>query len=245
LDWDSKHFGLEIAQIDRPPDDEEQIAGLMREAQDRNIDCIYCLLDADDHARAWRLEDAGFVTRDLRLEFILSLDRARLDAGPDVGVLRPCVDADVDRLAALASSAFEGTRFAADPYFPRSRVASLYDVWLRNSVAGFADAVLVLGTVGRPSGFVTLHSDGAKARIGLIAVDPQSRGNRYGRTLVAGARQWAIERGCTELRVITQGSNTAAQRLYQNCGFVTNSVQIWLHAWPRLTCDARPKRFEP
>lgn len=244
LDWDSDHFGLEIARLDRAPDYPEQLAYMLREAQDRKIDCIYCLVAAGDLERAWRLEAAGFVARDLRLEFTRRPEPDKLDAGQATRLLRQCVDADVQPLATLASGSFSSTRFAADPHFARSRVASLYDVWLRNSVAGFADAVLVSGAIGRPSGFVTLHSDGATARIGLIAVDLQSRGLGLGRMLVSGAQRWAVDRGCEELRVITQGSNTSAQRLYQNCGFVTRAAHTWFHAWPRLAGDTSTSEFE-
>lgn len=249
LDWDSNHFGLEIARLGRPPDSGDEIATALRTARDLGIDCIYCLVEAGDFERAWRLEAAGFIARDLRLEFIrrINPEDPDLDVAHGTGALRPCVDADVGALALLSSTSFVGTRFAADPCFPQSRVACLYDVWLRNSVAGFADALLVGGPIGEPSGFVTLHANGTAGRIGLIAVDPRTRGAGLGRALVFGAIRWAARRGCTELRVVTQGSNAAAQRLYQRCGFVTNAAHTWFHAWPRIT-RARsdgPREFEP
>jgi dTDP-4-amino-4,6-dideoxy-D-galactose acyltransferase len=132
----------------------------------------------------------------------------------------------------MSAAAFRSTRFAADPGFPRPAVAALYDTWLRNSVAGFADAVLVSGPTGAPEGFVTLHSSGAITRIGLIAVSPTARGAGVGYRLVAGATQWAAAHHCNEVRVVTQGSNVAAQRLYQRCGFLSATAHTWFHAWP-------------
>jgi len=229
LDWDSRHFGLEIAQLDTPPDTEAELASVMREARESGIDCVYCLVAADDFEQAWRLEAVGFVARDLRLEFHRHVDSTSAAVAQD---LRPCTDSDVDVLAGMSASGFRRTRFAADPGFPRVAVARLYDVWLRNSVTGYADAVLVSGPVGAPQGFVTLHSSGQAARIGLIAVDPAARVGGVGRRLVAGAIQWAAVRECNEMRVVTQGSNTAAQRLYQRNGFLSASAQTWFHAWP-------------
>lgn len=229
LDWDSRHFGLEIAQLDQPPDSETELASVMREARESGIDCVYCLVAAADFEQAWRLESAGFVARDLRLEFHQPVDATRVEGVPE---LRPCTDTDVDALARMSATGFRGTRFAADPRFPRAAVARLYDVWLRNSVAGYADAVLVSGPMGAPQGFVTLHSSGEVARIGLIAVDPAARGAGVGQRLVAGAIAWAADRRCHALRVVTQGSNTAAQRLYQRCGFLSATAHTWFHAWP-------------
>jgi len=229
MDWDSSHFGLEIVQLSRPPDSRDEGASAIRAAREQGVDCVYCLVAAEDFERAWRLEAAGFVARDLRLEFRRRVDPRPLDAAPE---LRPCTGADVDALADLSAKVFESTRFAADPGFPRQRVASLYDVWLRNSVSGYANAVLVTGAVGTPEGFVTLHASEHVARIGLIAVDASARGSGLGLRLVHGAMHWAAEHGCSELRVVTQGNNTAAQRLYQRCGFVTATAHTWFHAWP-------------
>ena len=229
MDWDSSHFGLEIVQLDRPPDSMDEGASAIRAAREQGADCVYCLVAADDYMCAWRLEAAGFVARDLRLEFQRRVDPRPLDAVPE---LRACTGADVDALADLSAKVFTRTRFAADPGFPRQRVTSLYDIWLRNSVSGYANAVLVSGAVGTPDGFVTLHASQYVARIGLIAVDASARGGGLGLGLVNGAMHWAAEHSCSELRVVTQGSNTAAQRLYQRCGFVTATAHTWFHAWP-------------
>jgi dTDP-4-amino-4,6-dideoxy-D-galactose acyltransferase len=234
LDWDSRHFGLEIAQLDTPPDTVAELASVMREARESGIDCVYCLVAADDFERAWRMEAVGFVARDLRLEFHRQVDSTR---AAEAQALRPCTESEVDVLAGLSASGFRRTRFAADPGFPRVAVARLYDVWLRNSVAGYADAVLVSGAVGAPQGFVTLHASGQVARIGLIAVDPAARGGGVGQQLVEGAIQWAADRKCNQLRVVTQGSNTAAQRLYQRCGFLSATAHTWFHAWPGRTLE--------
>lgn len=229
LEWDSRHFGLEIAQMDRAPATDAELIATMREARRSGIDCVYCLVAADDFELAWRLESVGFTARDLRLEFQRTVD---VSSAVDASEIRLYTGADLGALARMSATGFPGTRFGADPGFPRTEVAMLYDVWLRNSVSGYADAVLVVGPVGVPQGFVTLHSTGPSARIGLIAVDPAARGCGVGQRLVAEANRWASARGSRELRVVTQGRNTAAQRLYQRCGFLTATAHTWYHAWP-------------
>lgn len=236
LDWDSRFFGLRIAQID-PPSGEQDVARFLAVAREQSVDCLFCLVRAEALAQQWLLESAGFVARDLRLEFHRSVSPIATDESD----LRRWIPGDVDALARIAATAFHATRYAADPRFPRDAVARLYDTWLRNSCAGFADEVLVLGPPGAAQGFVTLHAapSSREARIGLIAVAGDCRGSGAGRRLVEGAVDWAQRRDCHELRVITQGNNVAAQRLYQRCGFVTLSAQTWYHAWPAPAATTR------
>jgi len=236
LDWDSRFFGLRIAQVD-PPSAEQDVAEFLAAAREQYVDCLFCLVRADALAQQWLLESAGFVARDLRLEFHRSVSPIATDESG----LRRWIPGDVDSLARTAATAFHATRYAADPHFPRDAVARLYETWLRNSCAGFADEVLVLGPPGAAQGFVTLHVDASRreARIGLIAVAGASRGSGAGRRLVEGAMAWVRRRDCHDLCVVTQGSNVAAQRLYQRCGFVTHSAKIWYHAWPAPAATTR------
>ena len=37
--------------------------------------------------------------------------------------------------------------------------------------------------------------------------------------------------GITYIDVVTQGRNYSAQRLYQRCGFITQSTELWYHKW--------------
>jgi len=228
LDWDSRFFGLRIGRLTQPPASASELGGALEAARGERIDCVYAVAPAEAIESAWILESAGFVVRDLRLDFA----RAVADA-PSTGAARAWSEADLAALERIAEVAFTGTRFAADPTFSRDAVRNLYRTWIANSCRGFADAVLVDGPDGDPFGFATLHREkhASHARIGLIGIGAAHRAQGVGSRLVAAALGWAAEQGCDRLHVATQANNVGAQRLYQRNGFTTVSATAWYHLW--------------
>ncbi len=230
LDWDSRFFGIRIGRLSGTPASAADLAAPLATARAENYDCLYASVPADALDAGLLLERAGFVARDVRLEF----GRAVAGAPPVDGV-RTWSQEDLPVLEQIAETAFANTRFAADPHFPRERVRELYRTWIRNSCQGFADAVLVAGPAHEPQGFVTLHLEKATAdaRIGLIGIAGAHRGQGVGSRLVSAAIHWTSGQGCTRILVATQAINVGAQRLYQRAGFTTVAASTWYHAWPR------------
>jgi ribosomal protein S18 acetylase RimI-like enzyme len=93
--------------------------------------------------------------------------------------------------------------------------------------------VFVAEIDGDATGYVTCHLDRAsnQGSIGLIAVSGQTREKGLGRELVLTALGWCCRHGSSEVSVVTQGANVAAQRLFQRCGFRTYSMGLWFHRW--------------
>ncbi len=218
LAWDSEFWGVNFARAYAPDVDAWSL--------EHEIDVVCLLVDADDPRQAQLAESKGFRLMDVRV----TLARAA-EAAPTS--LRTGRADDVDRLARIAGSAHGITRFYADPRLPDARCDALYETWLRKSCAGWADIVLVAERDGTPSGFVTVDVDEktASASIGLIAVAADSRGAGLGTDLVRGALAHAHARDAQVVTVVTQGRNVAAQRLFQRCGFVTRSTELWFHRW--------------
>jgi len=42
---------------------------------------------------------------------------------------------------------------------------------------------------------------------------------------------WFADQNASNITVVTQGRNVAAQRLYQRLGFVTRSLELTYHKW--------------
>lgn len=134
-------------------------------------------------------------------------------------------------LEALAIASGVHSRYAIDPGLPPERFEAMYRIWLRRSLLGeLADAVLLAGTPEAPRGLVTVSQRGGpEAEIGLLAVASTARRAGLGAALVRAAQGWARARGCARLRVVTQGANEGACRLYLRCGFGLERQELWFH----------------
>jgi len=216
LEWDSEFWGVRIAQVEGPEADAW--------GREHGVACAYLLVPGDDAARAQSAEGYGYRLMDVRVE--LDAPAASRDAA-----VRPARGDDVERLRAIARTNHGDTRFYADPRFPRAGCDELYDTWIRRSCEGWADAVLVAEADGAPAGYVSVHRREGHGSIGLIGVDAGARGRGLGEELVRGALGWCAQEGLAECRVVTQGRNVAAQRVFQRCGFRTRSVDLWFHKW--------------
>jgi ribosomal protein S18 acetylase RimI-like enzyme len=91
--------------------------------------------------------------------------------------------------------------------------------------------VLVAEKEGAPAGYCTCDLRDGGGSIGLLAVDPRWRRERFGTALVQSALDFFRASGAARTTVVTQGHNIASQRLYQRAGFVTSSIQLWYHRW--------------
>ncbi len=111
---------------------------------------------------------------------------------------------------------------------------ALYAIWIARDFQDSSTTVLVAASPeNRPLGFISLRQDAGAgmAQISLVGVDEQARGKGAGQMLISGALGWVAQRGASSVSVVTQGRNIGAQRLYQRCGFLTRSVELWYHKW--------------
>lgn len=215
LAWDTEFWGVRQGRAYSPNVDEW--------AHQNAVGCVSLLVGADDVAGAHRAEQNGFRLMDVRV----TLGRR---TAPEAALVREVRSGDVKRLAGIARVSHRITRFYADPRFDDSRCDDLYENWVRSSVDGWADKVLVAGDA---DGYVTVHVNDGVGSIGLIAVDEACRRRGHGERLVLGAVGWCHGQGVEGITVVTQGRNVGAQRLFQKCGFRTMSTELWFHKWYR------------
>jgi dTDP-4-amino-4,6-dideoxy-D-galactose acyltransferase len=246
LPWDSDFFGVKIGRVIARNLTNDSFANLDSWSRDEDVECIYCLIDADDRVSIRTAESHGFGLVDLRVDLIrpptISPSPPRTK---DATSVRKAAETDIDPLKRIARGAHRDSRFYFDERFDSSRVDELFETWIENSCRGWADLVLVLDIVGIPSGYVTCHRDGEQARIGLFALAEAARGRGYASVLLAAAIDATRADGALELRVTTQGRNDAAQRMYQRAGFLTESTRLWYHWWPRCQGKRGPAHRNP
>ena len=141
----------------------------------------------------------------------------------------------------IARAAHTESRFFFDRRFDRNLAAGLYETWIRKACAN--DQVFVGESDGHPAGYLSCQlSDQRSGSIGLVAVDARFKGQGLGRAMMEAALGWFLERGVSDISVVTQGRNVAAHRFYQSAGFLTRSIECWFHKWfsPPASASSSP-----
>lgn len=235
LPWDTEFFGQRIAKINTTSLDKTHISDIMRWSESNAIDCLYFLAEADDAATVRIAEDHNFRFKDIRvtLEYDFKRNTLPTDETANTLVVRPSQPNDIPKLEHIAEGSYIASRFYYDPCFPREKCNELYRIWIRKSCEDYADITLVGLIDGQPAGYISCHllDEGKRGDIGLVGVAESARGLSLGQQLVNAALHWFAEQGVERVTVVTQGRNVPAQRLYQRCGFLMYSVQLWYHKW--------------
>lgn len=229
LNWDSEFFGVRIAQVEGDRLTSAIIDQVLQWSRDQQIACLYFLCASDDDESVRVAEWNQFHLIDIRVE--LSWRVRKVENNP-VGNTRSFQRSDLLKLQEIASSSYELSRFYFDHRFDLAQSSALYREWITKSCEGHADAVFVASHRGSTGGFITCHLDSTgRGRIGLVGVSEDTRGAGVGRALIETAQRYFFDKGVSEVFVVTQGRNIAAQRLYQGTGFRTYSMRLWYHRW--------------
>lgn len=237
LPWDTEFFRCRIACVcgdTLRPEQAGQIDDWSRRNQIRGL---YFLSRVDNPATIQTARLHGFELVDIRVTFKCAVThsdkptRPNLPAGIGIRAMQP---GDLFGLQAIARTAHGATRFFNDSHFPRQRVEDLYSTWITLAAQGRAQIVLVAASAAnQPLGYVSCHLDpvSRKGQIGLVGVKAEARGKGIGKNLVLAAMDWFRTQEAQEVKVVTQGNNSAAQRLYERCGFLSSNLQLWYHKW--------------
>jgi len=234
LPWDSAHFGLRIARSTLRQFDSGAYPKLEKACMDLDLDCLYFLADAADHATISALLKCGFDFVDIRLTLEARVGAIPSARAQDGLLLRSGLASDLEALLPIAGGSYGQSRFFVDTRFGRERASLMYEIWLEKSLTSdFADNVVVAEILGRAVGFITIHLNKppGEGNIGLVGVAESARGKGCASGMLHQASRWLSAHGLDRLNVVTQGSNVSAQRLYQRSGFVSRSVEIWFHKW--------------
>ena len=234
LPWDSAHFGFRIARAAPRQLDSTTCNELLAACKDQAIDCLYFLADAADQNTISVLQANRFDFVDIRLTLAARFLEPPPQSESNELRFRLGHKEDLDALLPIASDSHKGSRFYVDRRFGGDAASQMYKTWLRNSLtSSYADAVIVADLDQLPVGYVTCHlnSPAGEGNIGLVGVSESARGKGCARGMILRALEWFHEKGFDHCNVVTQGRNIPAQRLYQRCGFLTRSVELWFHKW--------------
>jgi ribosomal protein S18 acetylase RimI-like enzyme len=232
VEWDSRFFGLKIGRLNPARPSLLDVEESLRWAREHSARCLYALIDSDDPGCVRALEEQAFVRVDERVTLAAhtaNRQDVRIPAGGELGVWN---EEDIAALRTIASRNHTDSKYYADGHFPAAKCDELYAIWIENSCHGFANHVLVARQSGAPVGYITCHLRGSgRGQIGLLGVGEAGRGKGWGQALVRSSLNWFAGQGASDVIVVTQGRNAAAQALYQKCGFEICSEQWWFHKW--------------
>lgn len=233
LPWDSRHFGFPIARANLRRLDIDSYRDLAAACRDQGIKCLYFLADAGDQSTINTLQTSGFEFVDIRLTLAGNVREIPKIPHSAKVCFRNGRESDLRALLPIAEYCFESSRFFVDRRFGQAKASQMFQIWLEKSlVTDYADTVVVAEMAGRAVGFVTCHlQEPGEANIGLVGVSDSARGRGCAAGMLGHAADWLSEREIVGLNVVTQGRNLSAQRLYQRCGMVTRSVELWYHKW--------------
>jgi dTDP-4-amino-4,6-dideoxy-D-galactose acyltransferase len=231
LQWDSDFFGFRVARIIQSPMTELQIAEVLSELQRQRIRLVYWASEHSWDASECKKQNGQLV--DIKTRFSIDLRSAHLDMRDTHTIVERFDQSmsahDLEDLA-IQSGAY--SRYSIDPLIPRERFIALYKIWMSRTLAKeIAKEVLVIREANRVVGMVTLGENTGFGDIGLIAVASDSRGKKYGETLVRAAQSWFFAHGYRFGQVITQGANLPACNLYRKCGFAVEKIEFFYHIW--------------
>jgi dTDP-4-amino-4,6-dideoxy-D-galactose acyltransferase len=233
LDWDSNFFGYRIARVAANRLDGRSAKEILKWCAACKIDCLYFLADADDDTTVLLAERHKFHLVDIRTTFERRLDRTPPQLNKDCRVqVRVHAATDIPALREIARSSYHHTRFYYDRHFPPHLADSLYETWIEKSCSGYAETVLVADVEGEPVGYISCQlPEKSTGQIGLVGLSREWNGLGLAQMLVNESLRWFAARGVEHVRVVTQGRNCKAQRLYERSGFVTEALHLWYHRW--------------
>lgn len=232
LHWDTLFFGFPVARLNSSEADGPLMNMAEQWCQKRGVRCLYWLADPSSSAVVNTAFDYHFKFADLRLKLHCSLN---LGIDCDDPCLRPAGPGDISTLRQIAGLAHRDSRFFTDSKFPAGSGERLFGDWIERDVLSEEEKVWVYAGPGNiPEGYASCRlqpSSPINGEIGLIAVSSEARGRGIGQRLLRQCHRWLALAGATNVCVVTQGANLAAQRMYIRSGYFPVRSDYWFHRW--------------
>jgi len=229
LTWDTKFFNIKTGRIIPASLQENQLVSILAEMQREAFQLVYW---ASEQQNAYDLQAYSGMLVDKKTTFEINLQNINPEKLPLPKTEPYRSSFPFAQLEKLAIQSGVYSRFALDTRFPHEKFTALYKTWIQKSVSGeMADEVLVIMQNNQIAGMVTLTDKNGVGDIGLIAVDENFRGRKFGQQLVLDAQRWFIQHGCHTACVITQEDNLPACHLYEKCGYQKTKTEFFYHFW--------------
>lgn len=234
LEWDSKFWGFHVAYVTSKYLTESIVNRINEVIKSEKFRFVEYLCDCHDDRGIKQAENCGFHLTDIRVTF-----EKVLSAQSDCDVsgsftFSKAKEKDIVRLKHICKDLYQDSRYSFDNNFDKRRVNDFYTNWIERAVLGkYDDECFCLNDNGLAIGFCTIKYDfpAKSAKIGLFGVADNYQGQGLGKVLLNSVFCVLADKKISKIQVVSQGSNYAAQRVYQSVGFLTKEAQLWYHKW--------------
>lgn len=145
-------------------------------------------------------------------------------------ITRPATVADIDTLRLFEQGVIEAER----PYDPTLKNGTIYYYDLELLINSPASVLMVVELDGElvASGYARVETaepyllHPQHAYLGFMYTHPTHRGKGLNRLVLDALKQWARERGITELRLEVYHHNQSAIRAYEKAGFSQLMIEM-------------------
>lgn len=226
LNWDSAFFSKKIFNLTIDCSlSKEDIAFINEKKWDVvYIDLVKASADIEEY-----IEGLGGKLVDRKVTYTKKNTSKRLGTSnifhESVQILSP----ELEQMAYLSG---KFSRFYLDEKF-RPYYRPLYYEWIKKSIHREIadDVIVVIDENGDKVGFITLSKTSNIGKIGLIAVNENSRGRGYGIELLSIAEEWYEKNNVNFYNVVTQLDNIPACKLYEKAGYIQSNLKYIYHLW--------------
>ena len=138
---------------------------------------------------------------------------------------------DLDQLLEITKGSFFNVHWYKEhEVFDKSKIDEIYLQWVRNSLSGRADKILVFEEANKIQGYLAANYYPTEklAKIDLLCVSENKRGLGIGKELVR-AFVSHYSKTCSLLQVKTEGDNYPALKAYNSCGFYSKTLSVNLN----------------
>lgn len=224
LKWDSHFFRKRIGRY--YVSSKEMAEQLLQSIHKSDYDLIY-LIDTDASIELEKkLILNGLTVIDRKIIFTKEVDPniIKQDIVTEAKEIHP-------DLVSIAIQSGEFSRFKLDPKL-NSRFKDLYKLWISKSIEKkFDDQVFIIKNENSIQSLITVKSEDNLAKIGLFAVDYNSRGQGLGSKLLKQVENWSSLQKVKTLEVATQKENLVACSFYSKYGFKIKEIHNIYHLW--------------
>lgn len=239
LTWDSRHFGLQMAQIEslyvfdesplvRYEAGSALLTQLCHEERERGTRYLFIKSNAWDTPLTHALEDAGFRLVVTNVTSFIRAHDVEFERFPRLCLVRDAHDEDIPVLTEIARRGFGSQtghdRFHADWTLSKARSDDLMAQWVANSFHGFADFVLTAEKHDQPVGFMTANLQRdlwerlgySVSSFGVGAVSPAAKGAFMALVMEVASR--LVARGARAVEMTTQIGNLEVHNTWEALG---------------------------